>query len=128
MNEILSNLDSNAHQVSQASNSPEKNMLKSVNIKVDNHKFIQKSIGPTTLSKLTRNHFSDDGDNAAAVEGATEPWRLSRGGNRLEMMARWGDGGRRSGESGVAGGSGGGCGHVDDDVVVRMTVAEPQWC
>ncbi|GKC44557.1 hypothetical protein Tco_1062279, partial [Tanacetum coccineum] len=34
MDEILSILDSIAHPVSQASNSPEKNMLKSVNIKV----------------------------------------------------------------------------------------------
>ncbi|GJX04035.1 retrovirus-related pol polyprotein from transposon TNT 1-94 [Tanacetum coccineum] len=34
MNVLLKSLDSNAHQLNQASNSPEKNMLKSVNIKL----------------------------------------------------------------------------------------------
>ncbi|GKC04455.1 putative reverse transcriptase domain-containing protein, partial [Tanacetum coccineum] len=52
VNEILSILDSIAHQVSQASNSPEKNMLKSVNIKVG--EFIEFITGRILKSEIFR--------------------------------------------------------------------------
>ncbi|GJT32535.1 putative ribonuclease H-like domain-containing protein [Tanacetum coccineum] len=58
MNEILSNLDSSAHQVSQASNSPEKNMLKKCQHKVGefigltDEKGIETKVPPKTAKAL----------------------------------------------------------------------------